>query len=89
MPEHHPTRAELDTLVARARELELGDEHIGHELEEIHACVSALDLADAIARGELPIVETNDQSAGRRRLSLRRRRYALAGAALISSAISS
>jgi hypothetical protein len=48
-------------LLERARELELGDEHIGRELEEIHACASALDLADAIARGELPLAATIDR----------------------------
>ena len=51
-----PTRAELQRLVDLARELHLQDDSISEELAEIRASFEALDLADRIARGELPVV---------------------------------
>jgi hypothetical protein len=51
-----PTRAELQRLVDMARELHLEDETISEELAEIRASFEALDLADRIARGDLPAV---------------------------------
>ena len=51
-----PTRAELQRLVDMARELHLRDETISEELAEIRASFEALDLADHIARGDLPVV---------------------------------
>lgn len=51
-----PTRAELQRLVEMARELHVQDESISEELAEIRASFEALDLADQIARGGLPVV---------------------------------
>jgi hypothetical protein len=51
-----PTRAELQRLVDMARELHLQDDAISDELAEIRASFEALDLADHIARGDLPVV---------------------------------
>ena len=53
-----PTRAELQRLVDMARELHLQDETISDELAEIRASFEALDLADHIARGNLPLVNS-------------------------------
>jgi len=55
-----PTRAELQRLVDMARELHLQNDAISDELAEIHASFEALDLADHIARGELPLVVSLD-----------------------------
>jgi hypothetical protein len=55
---HHLTRASLDHLATLARELNLQDQEIENELEEIHAWADALDLADDIARGILPVIAT-------------------------------
>jgi hypothetical protein len=51
-----PTRVELETLLARARDLELKEEEIEEELAHIRASLDALELATAITRGTLPIV---------------------------------
>ena len=51
-----PARAELQRLVDMARELHLEDTTISDELAEIRASFEALDLADQIARGDLPFV---------------------------------
>jgi hypothetical protein len=51
-----PTRAELQRLVDLARDLHLQDESISEELAEIRASFEALDLAEHIARGDLPVV---------------------------------
>ncbi len=50
------SRADLQRLLAMARELHLRDESISEELAEIRASFEALDLADQIARSGLPIV---------------------------------
>ena len=50
------TRTDLQRLVEMARELHLRDESIGEELAEIRALYEALDLADQLARGDLPVV---------------------------------
>lgn len=55
----HLTRESIAHVRDVARELRL-DEGIQPELDEIQACVEALDLADDIARGELPTVPTRD-----------------------------
>lgn len=57
----HPSRANLEQITMRVRELNLQDEAIGDELEEIRACTDALDLADDIARGHLPVVTTSEK----------------------------
>ena len=54
----HPSRANLEQLVTRVRELNLQDEDIEEELEEIRACTEGLDLADDIARHILPLAPT-------------------------------
>jgi hypothetical protein len=51
-----PSRLELQRLVEMARELALHDDTISEELAEIRASFEALDLADQISRGELPVV---------------------------------
>ncbi len=53
---HPPTRPELQRLVDMARELHLQDDIISDELAEIRASYEGLDLADQIARGDLPLV---------------------------------
>lgn len=55
-----PTRAELQRLLEMARNLHLKDESISDELSEIRASFEALDLADQIARGNLPVVASLD-----------------------------
>jgi hypothetical protein len=54
------TRSSLERLTALVRELDLHDEDIKDELQEIRASRDALDLADEIARDNLPIVATNE-----------------------------
>jgi hypothetical protein len=51
-----PTRQELQRLVDIARDLHLQDDTISDELAEIRAAFEALDLADQISRGDLPLV---------------------------------
>lgn len=51
-----PTRAELERLVEMARDLHLQDDTISEELAEIRASFEALDLADHIAMGDIPVV---------------------------------
>jgi hypothetical protein len=52
----HPTRADLESLLALARDLELRDEEISDELAQIRASLEAIDLADKLAHGALPVV---------------------------------
>jgi hypothetical protein len=52
----HPTRADLESLLALARELELRDEEISDELAQIRASLEAVDLADKLAHDALPVV---------------------------------
>jgi hypothetical protein len=52
----HPSRRDLDRLLARARALDLPDEEIREELTEIHAAMEAADLADQIVRHGVPEV---------------------------------
>ena len=56
----HPTRGTLEQLATVVRELNLQDQDIEDELEEIRACADGLDLADEIARDNLPVVATID-----------------------------
>jgi hypothetical protein len=58
-----PSRAALDRLLLRARELGLRDEEIAEELAQIRACADALDLQAQLARGEMPIVDPPDPLA--------------------------
>ncbi len=41
----HPTRADLEALIARAGELDLRDEEIASELQQIRASLEAFDIA--------------------------------------------
>jgi hypothetical protein len=56
----HLTRDGIDGAIALARELELREHDIQSELEELRACADALDLADDITRGAMPIVDTHE-----------------------------
>lgn len=58
-----PTRADLERLIARARELGLRDDNVGEELAQIRACMEALDLKARIARGDVPTVQAPDPLA--------------------------
>ena len=58
-----PARADLESLLARARELELRDDDIREELAEIRALLDALDLADQIGRAALPVVASSEPLA--------------------------
>jgi len=58
-----PTRADLESLLTRARELELRDEEITEELTQIRASLDAVDLAAQIAREALPVVASSEPLA--------------------------
>jgi hypothetical protein len=58
-----PTRAGLESLLTRARELGLRDEEIREELAQIRASLEAVDLAGQIAHEALPVVLTNEPLA--------------------------
>lgn len=58
-----PTRADLEALLALARDLELRDEEISDELEQIHASLEAVDLAGKLAREPLPVVTSMEPLA--------------------------
>ncbi len=58
-----PTRSDLESLLTRARELELRDEEIAEELTHIRASLDALDLAGEIARDALPVVTSREPLA--------------------------
>ena len=58
-----PTRAGLESLVARARELELRDREVDEELAQIHATLAALVLVSDPAGRLLPVVETTEPLA--------------------------
>ena len=51
-----PTRDDLETLLARARALQLRDEEIADDLARIRAALDALALAEDLAAGHLPVV---------------------------------
>jgi hypothetical protein len=52
----HPTQADLESLLALARDLELRDEEISDEVAQIRASLGALDLASKLAQDALPVV---------------------------------
>lgn len=58
-----PTRAVLESLLARARELELRDDEIAAELAQIRASMEALDVAGEIERAPLPVVASTEPLA--------------------------
>jgi hypothetical protein len=58
-----PTRADLESLLRRAGELELRDEEIAEELAQIRASQDALDLASRIAHDDLPVVSVPEPLA--------------------------
>ncbi len=58
-----PTRADLESLLVRARDLGLRDEEITEELARIRASIEAVDLAGQIAREPLPVVTSSEPLA--------------------------
>jgi hypothetical protein len=58
-----PTRADLERLLARARELELRDAEIPDEIAQIRASLDALELASQLAREALPVVTSSEPLA--------------------------
>ena len=55
-----PSRAALDRLMRRPRELGLRDDEVTEELAQLDACATALDVKAALARGDLPTAESLD-----------------------------
>lgn len=55
-----PSRRDLERLLDFARNLQLEDDSLGEEASEIRASLEALDLADQMARGALPVVDSLD-----------------------------
>ena len=51
-----PTRADLERLEARVRELDLREEDVLEELDEIRMSLEAIDFAERIARDGLPVI---------------------------------
>jgi len=60
-----PSKATLERLLARRTELGLRDDEVSEELEQIRACLGALDLKEELARGSVPTVEPPHPSLGR------------------------
>ena len=58
-----PTRADLESLLVRARDLALRDEEIAEELARVRAAIDAVDFAGQIARDALPVVASNEPLA--------------------------
>jgi len=58
-----PTRRELETLITRARELDLRDSEIAAELAQIHASLDALELATRLEHDDLPVVHSDEPLA--------------------------
>jgi hypothetical protein len=58
-----PTRAALEALVQRARDLQLRDDEIGDELAQIRASLEALDLAVQLGQSALPVVPSDEPLA--------------------------
>lgn len=58
-----PSRAALDRMVARAQELDLNGHEVAEELEQLGACIEALDLKARISRGDLPSAAAPDPVA--------------------------
>ena len=52
-----PARATLERLIARAGELRLPEAEVAEELAQLGACIEAIDLKAALARGELPLAD--------------------------------
>lgn len=57
----HPSRADVERLLAVARDLHLRDEDLHEELSELLAGIETLDFADRIAREGLPVVEAPER----------------------------
>lgn len=51
-----PTREDLEALLQRARELDLGEGEIGDELAQLRASIGAIDLVGRLADEDLPVV---------------------------------
>jgi hypothetical protein len=58
-----PTRHALESLLARARELELREDEISEELAQIRASLDALELARQLAHDDLPVVQSSEPLA--------------------------
>jgi hypothetical protein len=52
----HPTRADLESLLALARDLAIRDDEISDELAQIRASLEAVDLACRLTHDPLPVV---------------------------------
>ena len=59
-----PSRAALEKLIDRARELGLGESDVSDELSQIDAALEAIDLRSRIERGELPVAMETAASSG-------------------------
>lgn len=59
-----PGRRDLELLLQYARTLELKDEEVAAELTSIRASMAALDLADTVARGTLPVLDSETLAPG-------------------------
>jgi hypothetical protein len=53
------TRADLQRLLQRARELDLREEDVQEELDELRMSLEAIDFADRIAREGLPVITSS------------------------------
>jgi hypothetical protein len=56
----NPSRATLERMIARAGELDLEEQEVADELAQLRACLEALALKDALARGEMPVTDAAD-----------------------------
>ncbi|HTM04988.1 MAG TPA: hypothetical protein VL173_15880 [Vicinamibacterales bacterium] len=54
----HPTRAQLEDLMALAHHLQLRDEEVDEEITRLRAALAALTLRDEIKTGTLPVVSS-------------------------------
>ena len=52
----HPTRAQLEELIALVRRLQLRDDEVDEELSQLRAALAGLTLRDEITAGTLPVV---------------------------------
>lgn len=55
-----PTRAMLERMILRASELGLRADEVGDELQQLRACVEALDMQSRLERGDLPVADSLD-----------------------------
>jgi hypothetical protein len=58
-----PSRETLERLVQRVAELGLEEQEVREELQQLHACLDAVDLKARLAKGELPSADAPDPMA--------------------------